>query len=199
VKGQQTRALLLEAALQQFAANGYHGTSMRQIAEAAGLAVGGIYNHFSSKEEIFKTVILTYHPINVLTEEFDHAVGDTIESRLRAVAERFYAAVQTRPELLSLVFIEIVECKSAHMQVLIAALLPRVMTFAEGLARLPGKRRPLPPLVMARFFVSMLIGFFLSEMILVPNLGRQQLAGTLTDFVDTLLYGLLEPVDRAEE
>ena len=35
---------------------------MRQIAQKADLALGGIYNHFDSKEAVFKAVIAAYHP-----------------------------------------------------------------------------------------------------------------------------------------
>ena len=48
-KGERTRQEILQSAHQLFLKNGYHGTSMRQIAEGAGIAVGGIYNHFASK------------------------------------------------------------------------------------------------------------------------------------------------------
>jgi AcrR family transcriptional regulator len=41
---------------------GYHATSMRQIADRAGLALGGIYNHFKSKDEIFEAIIVDKHP-----------------------------------------------------------------------------------------------------------------------------------------
>ncbi len=41
-KGELTRASILEGAYQLFLQQGYHGTSMRQIAEEAGIALGGI-------------------------------------------------------------------------------------------------------------------------------------------------------------
>lgn len=40
------------AALRLFARDGYDATSMREIAAAAGLKAGSLYNHFASKEEI---------------------------------------------------------------------------------------------------------------------------------------------------
>ena len=48
-KGETTRLAIEDAAVNLFMEHGYHATSMRQIAERAGLALGGIYNHFSSK------------------------------------------------------------------------------------------------------------------------------------------------------
>lgn len=39
----------LRAALVVFARHGYHGASIRSIAEAAGLSVPGLYHHYRSK------------------------------------------------------------------------------------------------------------------------------------------------------
>src|SRR5512138_3122502 len=55
-------SLLLDAAYPLFVAQGYSATSMRQVAERAGLALGGIYNHFACKEAIFQTILLERHP-----------------------------------------------------------------------------------------------------------------------------------------
>lgn len=48
--------LLLNVAAELFAERGYDRTSMRDIAERAGLQPGSIYHYFSSKEELFITV-----------------------------------------------------------------------------------------------------------------------------------------------
>jgi hypothetical protein len=61
-KGDITRLAIEDAALELYMNQGYHATSMRQIAEQAGLALGGIYNHFKSKEEIFEAIIIDKHP-----------------------------------------------------------------------------------------------------------------------------------------
>ncbi|MBF8283944.1 MAG: hypothetical protein HW378_2859, partial [Anaerolineales bacterium] len=65
-RGEVTRTKLLEVAHGLFLENGFHGTSMRDIADAAGIAVGGIYNHFSDKEAIFAAVLDAYHPYHVI-------------------------------------------------------------------------------------------------------------------------------------
>ncbi|MBK9007275.1 MAG: TetR/AcrR family transcriptional regulator [Anaerolineae bacterium] len=61
-KGEATRLAIEDAAMNLFLKQGYAATSMRQIADAVGLALGGIYNHFSSKEEIFEGIIIDKHP-----------------------------------------------------------------------------------------------------------------------------------------
>lgn len=53
-KGEQTRAVILETALQLFKERGYEETTMRAIAEAAGVAVGNAYYYFRSKEHLIQ-------------------------------------------------------------------------------------------------------------------------------------------------
>jgi len=51
-RSEQTRRLLLEAAAELLHRDGYAATSMVGIAQAAGVTKGGLYFHFSSKDEI---------------------------------------------------------------------------------------------------------------------------------------------------
>jgi len=54
---ERTRRLIVSAARDLFARNGFRGTSIADIAEAAKLAPGTIYLHFSSKADLLATVI----------------------------------------------------------------------------------------------------------------------------------------------
>ncbi|SEF36324.1 DNA-binding transcriptional regulator, AcrR family [Amycolatopsis pretoriensis] len=51
-RSEHTRRLLLEAAAELLHQDGYAATSMVGIAQAAGVTKGGLYFHFSSKDEI---------------------------------------------------------------------------------------------------------------------------------------------------
>ena len=48
----QTRAAIVEAALALFRERGYEATTMRAVAERAGVSTGNAYYYFSSKEEL---------------------------------------------------------------------------------------------------------------------------------------------------
>src|SRR5512145_2326965 len=87
-KGERTRAVLLDAAKRLFVSKGYHGTSMREIADEAGLALGGIYNHFGNKEDIFVGVLMERHPFLVVLPALQGAQGGTVENLLRDAAQR---------------------------------------------------------------------------------------------------------------
>ena len=53
----RSSAAIKEAALELFAVNGYSGTSIHQVAKAAGVSKGLIYNYFDSKEDLLEAII----------------------------------------------------------------------------------------------------------------------------------------------
>jgi AcrR family transcriptional regulator len=55
---QARRQQVLEAAVECFRANGFHGTSMAQLARAAGMSPGHIYNLFENKEEVIRAIVV---------------------------------------------------------------------------------------------------------------------------------------------
>lgn len=51
------KALILDAALQVFARDGYHNASINKISKQAGISKGLMYNYFNSKEELLEILI----------------------------------------------------------------------------------------------------------------------------------------------
>lgn len=60
--GEDTRALILEAARAEFAAAGYDGTSVRAVARAAGVDPRLVHHYFDGKSSLFAAVIAV--PVN---------------------------------------------------------------------------------------------------------------------------------------
>jgi len=56
-KRQQTRSALLASAESEFSKHGYHGATLREIADAAGVSTGALYYNFATKEELFLTLL----------------------------------------------------------------------------------------------------------------------------------------------
>ncbi|MFB6672074.1 TetR/AcrR family transcriptional regulator [Streptomyces sp. NPDC056390] len=56
--GQATRADIIEVATNLFYERGFHGTSMRDIADRIGIRPASIYNHVQSKEDLLHEVAL---------------------------------------------------------------------------------------------------------------------------------------------
>lgn len=48
----------MESALELFANEGFHNTSIQKIAKKAGISKGLLYNYFNSKEELIRTIII---------------------------------------------------------------------------------------------------------------------------------------------
>lgn len=53
----ERREQLLGVALESFAAHGYHGTSMNDVAEAAGVTKPVLYQHFDSKKALYTELV----------------------------------------------------------------------------------------------------------------------------------------------
>jgi AcrR family transcriptional regulator len=53
-RARQTRAAIIDAALELFRSHGYEATTMRAIAQRAGVSTGNAYYYFSSKEELIQ-------------------------------------------------------------------------------------------------------------------------------------------------
>jgi AcrR family transcriptional regulator len=62
VTAADTRDRLLEAAAEVFAARGYDGTRVSDIAAAAGVSNGAMYAHFSSKADLLVEALRTHGP-----------------------------------------------------------------------------------------------------------------------------------------
>jgi AcrR family transcriptional regulator len=56
-RGEETRARVLEAAIELFAASGFEGASTRTIAERAGVNLPAIQYYFGSKEGLYRAVV----------------------------------------------------------------------------------------------------------------------------------------------
>ncbi|MGK0270093.1 MAG: AcrR family transcriptional regulator [Cocleimonas sp.] len=65
---------ILTAALNLFVANGYHKVSVHHIQKPANVSIGSIYNHFSGKDGIAKS--LYYHIIKEIDELVDDVVSE---------------------------------------------------------------------------------------------------------------------------
>src|SRR5271169_6927050 len=57
VKLREGRARIAKAALPLFISYGYHTTTVRSIAKAAGMSVGAVFNYFDTKDDILRYIL----------------------------------------------------------------------------------------------------------------------------------------------
>ena len=190
-KGDRTRAVLIEAAYPLFNNKGYHATSMRNIAGAAGLALGGIYNHFQSKEDIFVAMLMERHPFLQILPELQIAEGNTVEALVRDAARRMIAKLDRQPQFLNLIFIEVVEFKSKHVPQLFEIFFPRMLEFAQRFQQVRGPLRDLPLPVILRSFVGLFFSFVITDMLIGRQLPMGAAPEAFEHFVSIYLHGIL--------
>lgn len=94
-KGQQTRAAILDAALNLASQMGIEGLSIGALAEVIGMSKSGVFAHFGSREELQISVIREYH------ERFEEEVFHPAMSeprglpRLRTLVKNWVSKVAT--------------------------------------------------------------------------------------------------------
>ena len=88
-KAMETRRRLLDAALDVMSANGYAGSSMSEIAAAAGVSKGLAYYHFSSKAELAGVLLAEF--CESLISRFESIATDAPDgqSALMAMFDEF--------------------------------------------------------------------------------------------------------------
>ena len=191
VKSESTYSEILRTAYELFIEQGYHGTSMRQIAQRAGIALGGIYNHFSSKEEVFRSVFFEYYPLRTMLPAVAAAQGDTIEEFVKDAASRMMEGLGNRQDHLHLMFIEFIEFKSAHIPELFKTYFPEVTQVAQRLLQWDGKLRPIPLPIIARSFLGLFFSYYVTGILLSSVAVPEFTKNGMDYFVDIYLHGIL--------
>lgn len=85
VTADDTRTELLAAAMRVFAARGYEGARISEIAKEAGVTTGAIYNHYSSKAELLNAAISQRGP-ELMAELLDGDENVSVLDAFRTVA-----------------------------------------------------------------------------------------------------------------
>lgn len=191
-KTKSTRETIIQAAFQLFLENGFHGTSMRQIASKAGLTVAAAYNHFASKEEIYTAVLQAHHPYIHILPAMAAVEGETIEEVLSAGARQMITALDREPGFLKLMFIEVVEFNSRHLPGLFREAFPKMIALAESISRRKGHMRPFPLPVLVRSFAGLFLSYYMSELLIWKYLPPGMQTECLDDFVDIYLHGVID-------
>lgn len=111
---EQKRVLILQAALEFFADEGFHSTSISKIAKSAGISKGLMYNYFKSKEALLKEIVIsglsdltgTFDPNHdgiLTTEELEYFISQTFETlKSNTKYWKLYFAIILQPSVLKM-------------------------------------------------------------------------------------------------
>ena len=190
-KGELTRQAILEAAHALFIEQGYHATTMRQISERAGLVVGGLYNHFKSKEEIYSQVLLEYHPYRQIIPILATASGESLEELVMNASRLFDAELGKRPEFMKLIFIELSEFKGAHASLLFSTIFPQVVPLLKRFQEQHGELRDVPLPVVLLSFMGTFFAYFLSHYFILASDFPGLQENSIEQYMDVFLHGII--------
>ena len=105
---EERRTAILDAALSAFSAKGYYATSLDDVAGEAGVSKALIYEHFSSKQELYADLIA--RNARELTQRVAGSLaGVQVESTVERLAtglEAFFAFVEERRDAWRILFRE---------------------------------------------------------------------------------------------
>ena len=192
-KGQATRLTIEDAALSLFMQQGYHATSMRQVAERANLALGGIYNHFASKEEIFKGIIIDKHPYRKLLPAILAAEADTLEEFFKNAFHIVVTEMGEHSEFVNLMLIELVEFKGKHGALMLKEIAPKMLPVFERVIKSRKNLRITNPAVLMRSFIGTVVSYLITEMVISNSvISKLMPKNTEEIYLDIFLHGILK-------
>jgi AcrR family transcriptional regulator len=192
-KGDTTRIAIEDAAVDLFMDQGYHATSVRQIADHAGLALGGIYNHFASKEEIFQAIILDKHPYKRILPLVLGAKGGTSEEFLRHAFQISVMELNREPVFIKIMLIEMVEFNGRHGTVMLKEIAPKVLPVIEQMLKVRKDLRISNPALFLRSFFGLIISYVVTEMLIANSaFGRLMPRDSTEIYINTYLHGILK-------
>ncbi len=94
------RESIIQAALQLFSTNGFHKTTIPDIAKKLGMSVGNLYNYFSSKDLLAQEIIR--YTSEVLGQEIRvvNEMDISAEEKIRKIVEIYFMMAKEKPEMI---------------------------------------------------------------------------------------------------
>lgn len=107
-----------EAATELFIAQGYHGTTMREIAGRARVSLGNLYNYYPTKEQIFQSIIHRYQRVidARLRAIFEEVKEPLLPENLTTFARRVKELVNDHADYWRLMYIDVLEFQNRHFR-----------------------------------------------------------------------------------
>lgn len=118
-KSEKSRRGVLDAALHLFAHNGYRATTMREIAERAGVSTGNVYHHFPDKETIFRELIDEYFAISTTPRFPFRRALESLANFPENIEELGFAARESIRQYRLynlLIYVDVIEFGGTHIQ-----------------------------------------------------------------------------------
>jgi AcrR family transcriptional regulator len=188
------RTQILAAAAQVFSEKGFHRATIRDVAQAAGIADGTIYNYFANKDAVLLGILDQLNETPERPGHFAQAASVGIEDWTRQYIKQRYAAIGSEGRrLFQVVLAEVLANPKLREQYAREVVQP-TYDLAESFFRqwvADGNLRPVDPALALRVASAMLLGVLVQQIIGDPVLDAHQ-AELPELMADILLHGLKE-------
>lgn len=106
------------AARELFIKQGFHATSMRDIAKGAGVSLGNLYNYYETKDALFESIVAKYlEVIDDHLREMFLAIDEPLEPEsLRRLGEMAGELVYQHSDFWLLMYIDVLEFQNRHFR-----------------------------------------------------------------------------------
>ena len=184
------RVSILDAAEVVFIREGYDGASMDRIAEGAKASKTSVYNHFKSKEELFRAVMVRFLEERVALDEMRYDSEASLETQLGDVASQVMAAAQD-PSWMGLA--KTMTAVAIHQPHLVSELLASKLVGEDALtgwlraASDDGRLTVTDPSLVARVFWSVLTGAFILPALFGTLGPKSELEAIKTELLSLML------------
>lgn len=115
---EEKKKCIEDAAKELFIKQGFHGTSMREIAGQAGVSLGNLYNYYRTKEEIFESIISKYLVVinERLNQVFEEIEDPLLPDNLLAFGKQIKQIVNNHHDFWLLMYIDVLEFQNRHFR-----------------------------------------------------------------------------------
>jgi AcrR family transcriptional regulator len=133
-RSEKSRQQILDSALKLFSHKGYGATSVRDVAEEAGLSKGNVYHHFPDKESIFRALLDRYFQVMSAPEfPFNRALASgSFPENLEDIGQAVRQVVRDYREYALLIYVDVVEFDGSHIRRFYENMAERFQSFIKS-------------------------------------------------------------------
>ncbi len=154
------RSQILQAAARLFAEKGYSGTKTKDLAAACGVNESIIYQHFNSKDDLFKTVLeekIAAYDLDAFLKEIP--VDLSLEETMKRIALKILEIGLDEPTIHKLLLAATFRGSAQTQQVYVSWRIPFVAylerRIREGINE--GEIRDVDPVITSRAFIGLVM------------------------------------------
>ena len=197
-RSERSRKLILDRALRLFSNQGYRGTNIREIADAASVSTGNVYHVFPDKESIFRALLERYFAILAQPDfPLNKALAEgAFPNDLEALGRASRESVRKYKSYVALIYVDVVEFEGKHIRRYYSEMANRFEVFVASRPAEAGIRQKLRPgvspvsaiMLASRF----LLHYYAVEIVFgVKNHFGKNSDDVLKEIADMLRHGML--------